>query len=150
MYLAACFWILLASHSSSGSSSACKYSSMRDIQLDLGTTYKQQKYPSSILWETRVSWIIVLLNPIIVQVASLDKRHAFKSYLWGTFSISKEVTQGDILHTFCVYLISWGSFVRYCLETSLVTNLESLLAFSMKVLFSNVRVMPSIRALYFA
>lgn len=74
---------------------------MADTQLDLGITSKEYTSLDLILREARVSWINVLLNLIVFDVESLDRRLTLKFCLQGTCSILKEVKLDDRLCTFC-------------------------------------------------
>ena len=47
---------------------------MGDIHLDYGITSNEYTLSTSMLGKARVSWITVMLNPVVFNVASLDKR----------------------------------------------------------------------------
>lgn len=54
----------------------------------------------------RVSWIVVMLNPVIFELESLDMRSTLKFYSQGTCYTSKDVKSEDGLLTLCIYFIS--------------------------------------------
>lgn len=78
VYLVAKFRILLASPSSSDSLLVCRLLSMSGIQLDSGITFREYTSPTSMLGEARISWINIMLNSLVFNVASSVRRFAIK------------------------------------------------------------------------
>lgn len=81
---------------------------------------------ASKLGEVRVSWINVLLNPSIFEVASLGRRSALIFCSHGTCFISIVVKRQGRICTLCRYLMNLGSSTKklnYVMKSSRAWNL---------------------------